>query len=75
MKLRLNKPLKNYKAGQVVSVKDNDRYWLRRLKDASIDNCVEQIDVSKKKHKNLKNDEEIKVKGGGKHNESNNKST
>lgn len=46
IKIRINKPLKNYKAGTIIKVdagKDHlpiDSYWRNRLKDAEIDNCI-----------------------------------
>ena len=46
-KIKVNKPLKTFKAGQVIEVDfDNykDRiYWKRRLEDAKIDRCCELI--------------------------------
>lgn len=46
-KIKVNKPLKTFKAGQVIEVDfDNykDRiYWKRRLEDAKIDGCCELI--------------------------------
>ena len=51
MKIQINKPLKNYKAGYIIDIKDKngiptDIYWFRRLKDAKIDNCIEIIKSS-----------------------------
>jgi len=46
-KIKVNKPLKTFEAGQVITVDfDNykDRiYWKRRLEDAKIDGCCELI--------------------------------
>lgn len=44
--LKLNAPLRGLPAGHVERIKvidgvPVDRYWRRRLKDATIDNCVE----------------------------------
>lgn len=56
IKLRINKPLKNYRVGQVIRVKaiktndpdwdeyvPVDPYWKRRIKDSKLDNCVSII--------------------------------
>jgi len=43
MKIKINKPLKNYRAGQVIEINPSDIYWVRRLKDAEIDNCIEVV--------------------------------
>lgn len=54
-KIKVNKPLKTFKAGQVIEVDfDNyqDRiYWKRRLEDAKIDGCCELIAEDKKEDK------------------------
>ncbi len=45
-KLKINKPLKNYKAGDIIEILVDtqgvplDRYWRMRFSDAAIDNCV-----------------------------------
>jgi hypothetical protein len=47
--LKLNTDLNGKKAGDVITVEIDankvitDRYWRRRLADASIDNCVEVV--------------------------------
>lgn len=43
MKIRINKQLKNYAVGQIVDINPNDIYWINRLKDAEIDNCIELV--------------------------------
>ena len=57
-KIKVNKPLKTFKAGQVIEVDfDNykDRiYWKRRLEDAKIDRCCELIAEGKKEDKATK---------------------
>ena len=57
-KIKVNKPLKTFKAGQVIEVDfDNykDRiYWKRRLEDAKIDRCCELIVEGKKEDKATK---------------------
>lgn len=54
-KIKVNKPLKTFKAGQVIEVDfDNykDRiYWKRRLEDAKIDRCCELIAEGKSEGK------------------------
>lgn len=51
-KIKVNKPLKNYQAGEVVEVNfDNyaeKTYWKRRLEDAKIDQCCELVKTTKK---------------------------
>jgi hypothetical protein len=56
MKLKINKPLKNYAVGQIVEVKDSDTYWINRVKDAEIDNCVEIIELEKRKDSKFKSE-------------------
>lgn len=50
--IKVNKPLRNHKAGEVINVDfDNyaDRvYWKRRLEDAKIDECCELVVAGKK---------------------------
>lgn len=57
-KIKVNKPLKTFKAEQVIEVDfDNykDRiYWKRRLEDAKIDRCCELIAEGKKEDKATK---------------------
>ena len=61
-KIKVNKPLKTFKAGQVIEVDfDNykDRiYWKRRLEDAKIDKCCE---VVKEKNQSNKKCDTIKA--------------
>ena len=57
MKLKLNTPLRGYKEGQTIEVKDVDgvpvdRFWRDRLKDSERDNCVTVV-----KHKRSSNKE------------------
>ncbi len=58
-KIKVNKPLKNFKAGDVVDVDfDNykDRvYWKRRLADAKIDKCCELVTNGTENKKTTKN--------------------
>lgn len=54
--LKVNTPLRGFKAGQVVPVKTQDGiildpYWRRRLKDATIDKCVELVEKTINKSK------------------------
>ena len=59
----INKPILNYKVGQIVSISANehnvpkDIYWRRRFNDAKIDNCLEfynaEIKSGKKQQKNM----------------------
>lgn len=55
-KIKLNKDLNGYKAGDVITLEDlgyaEKVYWLRRLEDAKIDKCCE---VVKEKTKAIKN--------------------
>ena len=57
-KIKVNKPLKTFKAGQVIEVDfDNykDRiYWKRGLEHAKIDRCCELIAEGKKEDKATK---------------------
>ena len=48
IKLKINKDLRGFKAGAIVTV-PLDRYWRSRLEDAKIDNCVEIVKNSQKK--------------------------
>lgn len=40
--LKLNKPLRGFKAGATITVKP-DAYWRARIADSKIDKCVEVI--------------------------------
>jgi hypothetical protein len=46
IQIKINKPLKNYKANTVISIAAGknklpiEPYWRNRLKDAEIDNCI-----------------------------------
>ena len=55
-KIKLNKDLNGYKAGDVIILEEKEYsekiYWLRRLEDAKIDKCCE---VVKEKTKAIKN--------------------
>jgi hypothetical protein len=52
IKIKINKPLKNYKVDTVITVKAGkdhlpiDPYWRNRLKDAEIDNCISIVKKS-----------------------------
>ena len=63
-KIKVNKPLKTFKAGQVIEVDfDNykDRiYWKRRLEDAKIDRCCELIANGEGKSEEKKEDKATK---------------
>lgn len=54
IKLLINKPLKTYKSGYVLSLKactdglPEDLYWRARIKDAKYDDCVTIIKNTKK---------------------------
>ena len=60
MKVRINKPLKNYAIGQIVDINPSETYWINRLKDAEIDNCIE---VVKKEREEIKFKREVKKDG------------
>lgn len=55
IKLKLNMAMAGYEAGRTVTVQTDasgvplEKFWRRRLKDATIDNCVEVIKPSKPK--------------------------
>ena len=51
MKVKINKPLKNYVAGQIVDINPSEQYWANRLKDAKIDNCIEIVTEKKEEVK------------------------
>ena len=57
-KIKLNKDLNGYKAGDVITLEDlgyaEKVYWLRRLEDAKIDRCCELIAEGKKEDKATK---------------------
>lgn len=63
-KIKVNKPLKTFKVGQVIEVDfDNykDRiYWKRRLEDAKIDRCCELIANGEGKSEGKKEDKATK---------------
>lgn len=47
MDIKINKPIKEHKAGTIITVKPTNpeyKYWLRRLEDAKIDNCCEILE-------------------------------
>lgn len=57
IKLKINKPLKNYASGSIVDVEVDANnqpinvYWQRRLQDAELDNCVEIVAEKANKNK------------------------
>jgi len=51
MRIRINKRLKNYAIGQVININPSDTYWVNRLKDAEIDNCIEVLKNNESKFK------------------------
>jgi len=57
IKLLINKPLKNYKVGKVIILKQPlNAYWQNRIKDSKIDNCVSIVacsESSKKRKKSI----------------------
>ena len=55
MKVKINKPLKNYLEGQIVDINPSEQYWAKRLEDAKIDNCIEIIKENKFKSEVKKN--------------------
>jgi hypothetical protein len=62
MKLKLNRNLALYEAGDIIEVEAAggvpvNSYWRRRLNDAQFDNCVEIIEekkVVRKKNQKIK---------------------
>lgn len=56
-KLKLNRDLRGFKAGQVIDVQvdasgvPTDKFWRNRVKDAEIDNCVEWYKTPKEDKK------------------------
>lgn len=56
MKVKINKPLKNYAVGQIVEINPSEQYWAKRLQDAKIDNCIEIVKSVSKKETNLKSE-------------------
>lgn len=62
MKIKLNKDLNGYKAGDVITLEDlgyaEKVYWLRRLEDAKIDKCCE---IAKEKNQSNKKCDTIKA--------------
>ena len=66
MKLKLNKNLALYEAGDVVDVEAVDgvpinSYWRKRLKDSQFDNCVEVIEEKKVVRKKITKDKKSEV--------------
>lgn len=61
-KIKLNKDLNGYKAGDVITLENfgyaEKVYWLRRLEDAKIDKCCE---VVKEKNQSNKKCDTIKA--------------
>ena len=62
-KIKVLKDLGEYKAGETVTIEvfDNgdpkSNFWRRRLRDSSIDNCVEFVEDKKPEKKEVKKDE------------------
>jgi len=60
MKLKLNTSLAGYEAGRTIEIACDsegvplNKFWRRRLKDATIDNCVSIITERKKTTKEKK---------------------
>lgn len=66
MKLKLNRNLALYKAGDIVEVESVggvpvNGYWRRRLKDSQFDNCVEIIEEKKVVRKKIAKDKKSEV--------------
>ena len=66
MKLKLNRNLALYEAGDIVEVEAVDgipvnSYWRKRLNDAQFDNCVEVIEEKKVVRKKIAKDEKSEV--------------
>ena len=66
MKLKLNRNLALYEAGDIVEVEAVDGvpvniYWRKRLNDAQFDNCVEIIEEKKVVRKKIAKDEKSEV--------------
>jgi hypothetical protein len=66
MKLKLNRNLALYEAGDIVEVEavngvPVNRYWRKRLKDSQFDNCVEIIEEKKVVRKKIAKDEKSEV--------------
>lgn len=73
IKLKINKPLRNYRANTIITIKiisddlPKDVYWRNRLKDAEFDNCVSIIKKHNKNDiKKIKIDHENKLNNGEK---------
>ena len=66
MKLKLNRNLELYEAGDIVEVEAVDgvpvnSYWRNRLKDSQLDNCVEIIEEKKVVRKKNAKDKKSEV--------------
>lgn len=66
MKLKLNRNLALYEAGDIVEVEAVDgvpvnSYWRKRLKDSQFDNCVEIIEEKKIVRKKIAKNEKSEV--------------
>jgi hypothetical protein len=66
MKLKLNRNLALYEAGDIVEVEAVDGvpvngYWRKRLKDSQFDNCVEIIEEKKVVRKKNAKDKKSEV--------------
>lgn len=50
MKFKINKPLKQFKAGEIIELECDDKgipinlYWFRRHEDSILDNCIQLAD-------------------------------
>lgn len=66
--LKINKSLKNYRSGNIITLLTDDNYvpvdfyWAKRISDAKIDNCVEIIDRIDEKKQEILSKNEIHVK-------------
>jgi len=66
LKLKLNKSIKGFKKGKVLSLPAHrdglpiDRFWRERLKDSELDNCCEVVKTKKKTPSKSKPEKESK---------------
>lgn len=56
VKIKVNKDLGLFKAGDVVRLVKIDQYWRRRLKDAETDNCCELVNDKPKRRSSTKSE-------------------
>lgn len=65
--LKINKPIRGYKGGETISIEvdkndiPKERYWRDRIKDSSVDNCVEYVSEKKTERKSAKKSETIAI--------------